>query len=202
MTAEQPLLEVRGVARSFRRNRVLRDVNLEVRPGELVGIVGENGSGKTTLLRILVGLLGPDRGETLRHGTTGYCPQEPQVFERLTVDENFSWFATAYGLTGWTEARDTLLQRYRFERWRTEPVSKVSGGTKQKLNLCLALLRDPDLLLLDEPYSGFDWETYTRFWEHAAELRAAGHGLLVVSHFLYERERFDRIYELEDGVVR
>ena len=80
-------------------------------------------------------------------------------------------------------------------------VSRLSGGTVQKLHLALALLHEPDLLVLDEPYVAFDWQTYLRFWELAAELRSAGVAVLVVSHIAYERHRFDRILELRDGVV-
>ena len=75
----------------------------------------------------------------------------------------------------------------------------MSGGTRQKLNLALALMHDPHVLLLDEPYSGFDWETYVRFWEMAERRRDQGMGILIVSHLLAERERLDRVYELRDG---
>ncbi len=75
----------------------------------------------------------------------------------------------------------------------------MSGGTKAKLNLALALLADPDVLLLDEPYAGFDWDTYERFWELTAERRDAGRTVLVVSHFVSDQERFDRLVEMRDG---
>jgi ABC-type multidrug transport system ATPase subunit len=78
-------------------------------------------------------------------------------------------------------------------------VENLSGGTRQKLNLALALLHDPELLLLDEPYAGFDWETYLRFWDMAEERRRGGMGILVISHLLAERERLTRVYELRDG---
>jgi ABC-2 type transport system ATP-binding protein len=78
-------------------------------------------------------------------------------------------------------------------------VAELSGGTRAKLNLALALLAHPELLLLDEPYAGFDWDTYQRFWELTAERRAAGRSVLVVSHFVNEQERFDRIVEMRDG---
>ena len=77
----------------------------------------------------------------------------------------------------------------------------MSGGTRQKLNLALALMHQPKLLLLDEPYSGFDWETYLRFWEMSEKRRAEGMGILIVSHLLAERDRLDRMYELCEGQV-
>ena len=80
-------------------------------------------------------------------------------------------------------------------------VEELSGGTRQKLNLALALMHEPELLLLDEPYAGFDWETYLRFWEMSERRRDAGMGILIVSHLLAERERLDRMYELRDGRI-
>lgn len=197
-----PLLELRHVARRYGRRRVLTDVSFALGRGEIVGIVGENGSGKTTLLQILVGLLAPDAGSVALRGSLGYGPQEPLVVEGLTVDENFRYFATAYRLADWTAARDELLDRLRFASHRDRLVGEVSGGTRQKLNLSLALLHRPDLLVLDEPCAGLDWATYLQFWSLAAALRDAGRGLLVVSHLLEERTRFDRIFELVDGAVR
>jgi len=201
------LLEVRGVRKSFGRRQVLRDVSFEVPPGRIVGITGENGSGKTTLLRIVVGLLAPDGGVVRGDARTGYCPQDLAVFETLTVRENFAYFATAYGLCGtgprpWTGTMDELCARFRFADYREALVSTLSGGTKQKLNFCLSILHDPGLLVLDEPYAGLDWETYLRFWEFAEERRALGRSAVIVSHFVYDRSRFDAVLELREGVLR
>lgn len=94
-----------------------------------------------------------------------------------------------------------LMSDLEFERYRDDRVEHLSGGTKQKLNLALALLHDPELLLLDEPYSGFDYETYLRFWDMSKAIAERGHSILIISHFVQERERFDRIYQLEGGCV-
>ena len=181
---------------------VLRDATLMVCEGELVGLVGENGSGKSTLLQILVGLLGRDGGSIWQEpGRLGYCPQQPMLWDKLTVDEHFELFARAYGLDD--ETRDHtvagLLSELQFERYRAYRVEELSGGTRQKLNLALALMHEPRVLLLDEPYSGFDWETYVRFWEMSERRRDQGMGILIVSHLLAERERLDRVYELRGG---
>jgi ABC-type multidrug transport system ATPase subunit len=191
----------KGLLPRRRRVEVLRGASLTVCSGELVGLVGENGSGKSTLMQIVVGLLGRDGGVVRRLGRLGYCPQVPMLWDKLTVDEHFTLFARAYGLDD--EARDhavaDLLAELSFERYRRYRVEELSGGTRQKLNLALALMHEPRLLLLDEPYSGFDWETYLRFWELAERRRAEGMGILIVSHFLTERDRLDRVYELKDG---
>ncbi len=197
------LLEARNIHKAFGRQQVLRGLDLTVRRGEIQGIVGENGSGKTTLLTILVGMRQPDvGGRVLTRGGLGYCPQRPLVFEQLTVLENFAFFAAAYGLRCWRGSADRLLERLRFEADAGKRVSAVSGGTRQKLNLALALLHDPALLLLDEPYSGFDWETYLLFWEEARELRARGCGLVVVSHLVYDRSLIDRRWTLSRGTLQ
>jgi ABC-type multidrug transport system ATPase subunit len=203
------VLRVDGLVKSFRRGipprrhrvEVLKGASLMVCSGELVGLVGENGSGKSTLMQIVVGMLGRDGGEVERLGRLGYCPQVPMLWDKLTVDEHFALFARAYGLDD--EARDRavgeLLAELGFERYRGYRVEELSGGTRQKLNLALALVHGPAILLLDEPYSGFDWETYVRFWEMSEHRRDAGMGILIVSHFLTERDRLNRVYALHDG---
>ena len=202
------VLNVANIAKSFGRHQVLRDVTFELHKGEIVGVAGENGSGKSTLLKIIVGLLPPHAGSISVREKIGYCPQDMLIFETLTVAENFSYFATAYGLTGksqassWQETKKHLLRQFRFEPYEKRLVSTLSGGTKQKLNFCLAVLHSPGLLILDEPYSGFDWETYLHFWEYAEELRAAGKCVLIVSHFIYDSRKFDAVFELKEGLLR
>jgi ABC-2 type transport system ATP-binding protein len=191
---------VTGVARSFGRREVLRDVSFQAHAGEMIGIVGENGAGKTTLLRIVAGLLRPSRGHVEVHGRLGYCPQDPQVHAALTVAQNIEWFAAAYRMAD-TRPADVLIADLAFERHRHALVRTLSGGTRQKLNLTLALMHAPTVLLLDEPYQGFDWETYQRFWAMAEESRAAGQTILIISHLFFERERFDRVLWLHDGVL-
>jgi ABC-2 type transport system ATP-binding protein len=207
--AGPPVLRVAGVSKAFHRGiwpmrrsvQVLSGATLEVRPGELVGLVGENGSGKSTLLQIIVGLLARDAGAVEQPARLGYCPQQPMLWDKLTVDEHFALFARAYGMDGEDRDRavDELLEELQFTRYRGYRVEALSGGTRQKLNLGLALMHEPQLLLLDEPYAGFDWETYSRFWEMSERRRDAGMGILIVSHLLAERERLDRIYTLRDG---
>src|SRR5215207_8034627 len=203
------VLRVEGVRRSFktgppwrrRRLDVLRGASLQVAAGELVGLVGENGSGKSVLMQIIVGLLARDGGSVSRPGRLGYCPQLPLLWDKLTVAEHFELFAQAYRLNERTAttSRNGLLAELGFEKYLDYRVEALSGGTRQKLNLALALMHEPQLLLLDEPYAGFDWETYLRFWEMAERRRAEGMGILIVSHLLAERGRLTRIYELRDG---
>jgi ABC-2 type transport system ATP-binding protein len=207
--ATEPVLAAYDIEKTFRtglwprqRTRhVLTGADLELRPGEVVGLVGENGSGKSTLMKILVGTLAPDAGRVRRTGTLGYCPQEPLLYERLTCDEHFELFGHAYGLTAAVEARSrhSLYDVLGFAAYAGVRVDELSGGTRAKLNLGLALLHDPEVLLLDEPYAGFDWDTYLRFWEVVAERRHAGRSVLVISHFATDADRFDHVVELRAG---
>ena len=198
---ESPVaLNVADVARAFGRRPVLRGVTFSARRGEMVGIVGENGAGKSTLLRILAGLLRPDRGRVDLWGRIGYCPQEPQVHFGLTVEQNLEWFHAAYRLPDLHRA-NALMDHLALQRHRRAPASELSGGSRQKLNLVLALMHDPDVLLLDEPYQGFDWETYVRFWDIADESRRAGRVIVIISHLVFERTRFDTVLRLQEGVL-
>ncbi|HZD79828.1 MAG TPA: ABC transporter ATP-binding protein [Actinomycetota bacterium] len=203
------VLRANGVTKTFARGmwprrhvlHVLRGASLELGRGEIVGLVGENGSGKSTLLKILSGALPREGGTIERRGRIGYCPQDPILYERLTCDEHFELFGRAYGMDRprVEEARRAIYDILGFGGWAAARVAELSGGTRSKLNLGLALLPDPGILLLDEPYAGFDWETYQRFWYLAAERRDAGRAVLIISHFVTDAERFDRIYEMREG---
>jgi ABC-type multidrug transport system ATPase subunit len=194
------IFEARGLAKRYGRRTVLAGADLTVEAGEMVGISGGNGVGKSTLLQVLAGLVRPEAGSVRAAVGVGYCPQAILLYEQLTVAEHFEYFAGARGAVApWEAAGRELARRYHFDPWWDERVATLSEGTRQKLNLALALAAEPGLLLLDEPYSGFDWETYLRFWEHAAELRRAGRSLVIVSHLFYDRGKFDRHLRLAAG---
>jgi ABC-2 type transport system ATP-binding protein len=193
-------LAARGIRKSYRRRQVLTGVDLDVAAGELVAVVGENGTGKTTLLRILAGDLHPDAGSVTIAGRPGYCPQAALLEEALTVDQNVRYFQAAYGMAG-TGRAEELIERLGFAGCRGQRAGTLSGGTRQKLSLTLALMHDPPVLLLDEPYQGFDWQTYLAFWDLAGELRERGTATVVISHLVFEQERFDRVCHLTGGRI-
>ncbi|MFD7504289.1 ATP-binding cassette domain-containing protein [Streptomyces sp. NPDC059850] len=193
-------MEVKGVHHAYGRREVLCGIDLRLRPGVLAGIVGENGAGKSTLLKILSGELAPDRGAVIHDGGFGYCPQAAVLNDALTVRQHLDYFKVAYGIADLGRAEE-VMETLRFSAYADERAGVLSGGTRQKLNLTLALMHDPHTLLLDEPYQGFDWETYQRFWDLATWLRGDGRSVLLVSHLAYDAERLDVLWRLEDGVL-
>lgn len=196
-----PVLEAHGITKAYRRRRVLQGADLAIMQGQLAGIVGENGSGKSTLLKILAGTLAADSGQIHLAGTLGYCPQDPVLSDSLTVGQHLRYFAAARRLPSLERAGE-LVAQLGYEQYRDTAVGALSGGTRQKLNLTLALLHDPDVLLLDEPYQGFDWETYLCFWELAEDLRSRGRAIVVITHLVFEQDRFDILADLAGGRLR
>lgn len=193
-----PLLAVSQVSKSYRRRLVLREVSLQVHPGEVVAITGENGAGKTTLLRICAGLEMPDRGSVDRDGVVGYCPQEPALLDLLTAGEHVALFAAGRPRSRGKTARAgrELLASAGVPADARTLARDLSGGARQKLSLALAVLGQPRLLLLDEPYQGFDHGSYLDFWHHTDAWRAEGKGVVMVTHLLTELDRVDRVIEL------
>ena len=171
------VLAATGIVKSYRRGvwpirreaRVLRGVELVLRPGETVGLVGENGSGKSTLMKILVGALRADAGGVSRAGRLGYCPQEPLVYDRLSCDEHFELFGRAYGLPAEVEraARAQLYATLGFERYAATRADQLSGGTWPSstsvwrcwptLRCCCSMSRTPGLTGTPTSGSGRSW---------------------------------------------
>ncbi|MFI9311602.1 ATP-binding cassette domain-containing protein [Streptomyces triculaminicus] len=194
-------MEATNLHHRYGRRTVLRGLDIRLHSGALAGVVGENGAGKSTLLKILSGELRPDRGTVHHNGGFGYCPQTVVLNGSLTVRHHLELFRTAYGLPDFHRARE-IMECLHFADCLDERAAVLSGGTQQKLNLTLALMHDPQTLLLDEPYQGFDWDTYLCFWDLANQLRDAGRSVLVVSHLAHDTDRLDELWYLDEGVLR
>lgn len=202
----QFFISVSNLSKSFRQKTVVNNISFRLTSETLNAIVGENGAGKSTLLKIIIGELKADKGFVETQGVIGYCPQQPQVFPLLSVKENIDYFASAYGLftkykntNDWLMHRDSLLNNLGYFSSLNQKVCELSGGTQQKLNLTISLLHNPDILILDEPYGGFDWETYQNFYKMILKLRDEGKCILLVTHLLNELKFFDNVYTLKEG---
>ena len=199
----EPMVGARGVTKQYGKRPVLRGVEFSIGRGQIAGITGENGSGKSTLLQILAGWTAPSGGVVERRCSIGFCPQEAMVFDTLTVTENLRYFAEAIRLPQAVFRKRTaeLLSVLQLGKFEDRPASELSGGSRQKLNLIIALLNDPELLLLDEPCSGLDWSTYLNFWEFAKGARSAGKSVVIVSHLIHEQSYFDALFTMREGVL-
>jgi heme exporter protein A len=159
------MIRGRGVEKRYGRKRVLRGIDISVPRGGFAVVTGANGSGKTTLLRLLAGLAQPTRGDLLvdaDRSRIGYLAHEPLVYRELTAVENLDLYGRLYRVPERRERIGMLLERFSLWEVRNERVSTYSRGMTQRLALARALLHDPDLLVLDEPYSALD--------EHGAAL--------------------------------
>jgi ABC-2 type transport system ATP-binding protein len=209
-TSASPL-EVRGVGRRFEETVALDDVSFAMRPGELFGLVGPDGAGKTTLFRILTTLLLPDAGSATVLGLdvardlwairarVGYMPGRFSLYPDLSVEENLRFFASVFG-TSIEEGRSLIAPIYsQIEPFRDRRAGALSGGMKQKLALCCALVHRPELLLLDEPTTGVDAVSRREFWDLLASLKASGLPILVSTPYMDEATRCDRIALMQQG---
>jgi ABC-type Mn2+/Zn2+ transport system ATPase subunit len=197
-------LHAQGITKRYGRRTVLRDANLTVRAGQIAAIVGANGCGKSTFLRICAGLISPDAGEVTVTGRLGYCPQQGGTADFLLPDEHFVLVGAGQGMSR-GQARRAGRAAARQLGWDTPGdvlTRHLSGGTRQKLNLTMSTLTKPDVLLLDEPYQGFDHGTYVDFWEQLAQLRAAGKAIVVVTHLLNQLDRVDLVLDLTPTPAR
>jgi len=185
---------------SVRRGRrtVLSGINLTLHRGEVVAVVGANGAGKSTLLQLCAGLLRASGGSIERTPNFGYAPQLDSLAPLLTVDEHLRLFGAARGMRQGRSVSTghRLLTRLGWTARGDQTAGTLSGGTQQKLNVALAQLDAPDLLLLDEPYQGLDALAYEDLWALISAWRASGAGVLLVTHLLRDVDLVDRVVEL------
>ncbi len=187
-----------GVSKRYGRHAVLDDVDLELRDGQAVLLMGANGAGKSTLLQILAGLVPADQGTVAVGGQIGYAPQVGGLIDLLTPREHFVLFGRPRGLDRRHAIREgrRLAEQLGWDALAAPIAGELSGGTRQKLNVVLAALGEPDVLLLDEPYQGLDRDSVERFWELLWDWRDGGRCALVASHAHDAVERADAVIEL------
>ena len=198
-TAAAPVvLRLRDVSARRGRRTVLSGINLTIHRGEVVAVVGANGAGKSTLLQLCAGLLRASGGSIERTPNFGYAPQLDSLAPLLTVDEHLRLFGAARGIRRGRSVSTghRLLTRLGWTARGDQIAGTLSGGTQQKLNVALAQLDAPDLLLLDEPYQGLDALAYEDLWTLISAWRASGAGVLLVTHLLRDVDLVDRVVEL------
>jgi ABC-type multidrug transport system ATPase subunit len=213
MTNGPDAVVVDHVVKRFDERVALNDVSVNVAAGELFGFIGPDGAGKTTLFRILATLLVPDGGSarvldldvvrgiwTLRQ-QIGYMPGRFSLYPDLSVEENLRFFASVFGTTIEREYDQIAPIYVQLEPFRTRRAAALSGGMKQKLALCCALVHRPRILFLDEPTTGVDAVSRREFWELLAKFRAGGLTILVSTPYMDEADRCDRVALMQRGRI-
>ena len=192
-------MELAGVTKRYGSRYALRDVSFSVTPGERVAVLGPNGAGKTTLLRILAGSLKADAGAISIPGRVGWVPQQTAVYGKLTVEENLRLFARLERVADVDAAIARMLAQTRLDDRAQDSVDSLSGGNRQRVNVAIGLLGDPDILLLDEPTTALDPVQRERVWDFLATLEAT---ILFSTHVLPEAEHHaTRVVVLDEGRV-
>lgn len=204
-------IQIERVSKSYGSVKALQELSFDIAPGELFGLIGPDGAGKTTLFRILATLLLADQGKASVCGLdvvrdykeirqrVGYMPGRFSLYQDLSVEENLNFFATVFH-TSLHENYDLIKDIYeRLEPFKTRRAGNLSGGMKQKLALCCALIHRPDVLFLDEPTTGVDPVSRTEFWDMLERLRDQGITILVSTPYMDEASRCQRIALMRDG---
>jgi ABC-2 type transport system ATP-binding protein len=196
-----PVLEARELSKRFGEREALRGVSLAASGGELVAIIGPNGAGKTTLLSILAGILRPDSGSVSRPaGEVGWVPQQAGLYGKLTVAENLELFARLEGAADVPSTVGRMLELSDLGERRDDQVGTLSGGNRQRVNIAIGLLGQPEVLLLDEPSAALDPRQRERLWEFILRLAEEGTAVVYATHNIQEAERYaGQLIVLADG---
>lgn len=208
-------IQVSGLKKSYQAGKekinALRGIDFHVNRGEIFGLIGPDGAGKTTLFRILTTLLLPEEGSAHVAGLNvvtdyvkireqvGYMPGKFSLYQDLSVEENLSFFATLFNTSveeNYSLVRDIYAQ---LEKFRKRRAGALSGGMKQKLALCCALIHKPEVIFLDEPTTGVDAVSRAEFWNMLRNLQRQGITIVVSTPYMDEAERCDRIALIQQG---
>jgi lipopolysaccharide export system ATP-binding protein len=213
------LLKVRGLVKSYGRRRVVDGVDFEVNAGEIVGLLGPNGAGKTTTFRMACGMIDPDAGQVTlagqdvtnwpmfrraRDGGMGYLAQESSVFRKLSVQKNLLGVMEMLGMNrkARTQRSELLMQQFGIQHLRKSKAMSLSGGERRRLEIARALVSDPQIILLDEPFTGIDPVTIDSIQAIIRDLRDRGISILITDHQVRETlEITDRSYVIRGGQV-
>jgi ABC-2 type transport system ATP-binding protein len=206
-----PSIVINQVSKSFGKKEVLHEIALTVEPGQIYGLIGPSGSGKTTLVKLIVGMDRPSQGDITVLDTRvpnlqllqkiGYMAQSDALYTDLTAQENLAFFASLFKLNK-QEQTNRIAYAAELVNLTSELTKKVqafSGGMKRRLSLAIALIQDPQVLILDEPTVGIDPELRLSIWQELYRLKNDGKTILVTTHVMDEAEKCDQLAMIRDG---
>ncbi|MBB6455365.1 ABC-2 type transport system ATP-binding protein [Salirhabdus euzebyi] len=207
------VIAIQNLEHAFGKERVLKQIDLEIKEGEIFGLLGPSGAGKTTLVKMIVGIMEPDSGVVYVKGekvpsfnlmkSVGYMAQSDALYQELSAKENLDFLASIYGLNKKERAAaiQEVLRVVDLIEHKNKIVSNFSGGMKRRLSLAASLMHKPTLLILDEPTVGIDPILRQSIWENLRKLKEEGMTILVTTHVMDEAEKCDRLAMLRDGYM-
>ena len=180
------MITVKNLSKEYNKIKVLDDVSFTLKKGDLLGVIGSNGAGKSTLVSIMANIIKPTKGSvTIHEGSIGYVPQEITLFPNFTVKENLNFWDTISNNHSFKERRkniDQIVQISQLQDYLHKKVNQLSGGLKRRLNIAVALLAHPDILIMDEPTVGMDISSRRNMVNFIKDLSAAGKTIIYISH--------------------
>jgi len=206
------MLEVQGVTKKYGKNLACDNVSFNLEPGSLTVLLGPNGAGKSTIIKSIIGFLKyqgrisvngmPNKSSQARK-VMGYIPEMPSLYPNLTVVEHMEFIARAYKMTNYKERIQMLLDKFELSDKKKKFGDELSKGMQQKLNLCIGLLPDPDIILMDEPLLGLDPHAIKELKNYIEEMRQAGKTMLISTHIIDSVDMlWDRTIIMQKGTVR
>lgn len=221
MSNTNVLVSVRNLEKIYKASNgknihALQGVSLDILSGEVLGLLGPNGAGKTTLASMIVTLFSPSAGEIIYNNASifenlyeyrriiGFCPQKPNLYTELTIEQNLFFSGRLYGLSDIESQSKTeeLIKRYNLSKYKDHYIKDLSGGYKQRASIARSLIHSPKLILFDEPTVGLDPHIRRELWQEIKDLRASGVAIVLTTHYLDEAEFLsDRVCVLSHGKI-
>lgn len=206
------MLEVKNLSKSFKKNKAIDNISFKLNTGEIAILCGPNGAGKTTTLKCVLSLLRKDSGDVLIDGKStkdrtvrenlAYIPETPDLYNLLTVWEHFKFIALAYKIENWTSKADELMSVFNLSNKKDSLAKDLSKGMKQKVSIIMALIHDPNIILIDEPFVGLDPNGIKEFKEILSKIKSLGKTILVSTHILASMEEIsDTMILMKEGKI-
>ena len=208
---QKPSIVLQNVSKSFGKKEVLHDLSLQIEKAEIFGLVGPSGSGKTTLIKLIAGINQASKGDVFVYNINmpnlnemkriGYMAQADALYEELSAYENADFIATMYGLKG-KRKKERIVEVFellQLSEYMKKQVQHFSGGMKKRLSLAIALLHEPEILILDEPTVGIDPLLRKSIWEKFYDLKKKGTTIIVTTHIMDEAEFCERLGLIREG---
>ena len=203
-------ISIKNMNFSYTKEKFISDLNIDIPKSSSVGLIGPSGSGKTTIIKLILGLLSPQEGsikisnQNYSHTDLGYMPQQYALYEELTVKENLEIFSNLNNISKKSEVKkrsNDLLNLIELSDKAKELVHNLSGGMKQRLSMAIAMINNPQILLLDEPTVGIDPVLRESFWKHFKKLNKNEITILITSHVMDDAMKCDKVIFFIEGTI-